>query len=247
MSVRTFRRTLPAAVAALLAAGPTVTADPPAVNPSDVESAVFARTNEVRRQHHLRELTRDPRLDRAAHDLAGHMARTGKFSHEADDRKPWDRTIAAGYDPAFVSENIAWEQAPGSPTAEELAGRLVQGWLDSPGHRRNLLDPDVYDLGVGAARAEDGKWYGVQVFGVPGSKAFEFRVGNETGQAVTYRLGDQSFTVKPDETQIHKLPKPTTFTLNQPESAGGAEPIRREVKGAGGVVLRKEGDRFVAG
>jgi uncharacterized protein YkwD len=42
---------------------------------------------------------------------------------------------------------------------------MVGQWLDSPGHRANLLSSRYSLIGVGAAQARDGSWYGVQVFG----------------------------------------------------------------------------------
>jgi uncharacterized protein YkwD len=236
-------RVFPAAAVVALALAPALrAADPPP--PGDLESATAAKTNELRRAQHLRELRRDPKLDKAAHAYAEYLARSGQFSHEADGRKPWDRTDAAGYERAYVSENIVWSTAEDNPHTDALASRFLKSWAESPGHRRNMLDPDVDDLGVGAARAADGKYYAVQLFGIPASKAFEVRVVNKAGQAIAYRMGDQPATLQPNYTMTHKLVRPTEFALAQP--GAGAEPVRREVKAAAQITVRKEGDRFVA-
>jgi uncharacterized protein YkwD len=42
---------------------------------------------------------------------------------------------------------------------------MVNQWLESPGHRANLLSNRFSLIGVGVAQASDGSWYGVQVFG----------------------------------------------------------------------------------
>ena len=48
-------------------------------------------------------------------------------------------------------------------TAGEIAARVVQGWLDSPGHRENLLEGSAVAAGVGVAQAEDGRVYITQL------------------------------------------------------------------------------------
>lgn len=70
-----------------------------------------------------------------------------------------DRALAAGYPYRKVPENIA----AGQPTAAEV----VRGWMDSPGHRSNILDAELTRIGVGHVL---GGTYGVvwtQVFGTP--------------------------------------------------------------------------------
>jgi uncharacterized protein YkwD len=44
------------------------------------------------------------------------------------------------------------------------AAVAVDGWLKSPGHRRNLLNPNFRLTGIGVARARDGTWYAAQIF-----------------------------------------------------------------------------------
>jgi stress response protein SCP2 len=130
----------------------------------DGAGAVFAEvvrlTNAERGRAGLRALVFDPRLAAAAQAHSEHMAAAGFFAHESPDgRQAWDRVAAAGYQYAKVAENIA----AGQPSPAEV----VAGWMDSPGHRKNILDSDVTQIGVGRA---DGGSYGVywtQVFGRP--------------------------------------------------------------------------------
>ncbi len=121
---------------------------------------VVALTNVERARHGLRALAVDPRLAQAADAHSADMARRGFFAHESPDgRQVWDRAVAAGYAYRKVAENIA----AGQPTAAEV----VHGWMESPGHRANILDPVLTQIGVGRA---DGGPYGVywtQVFGTP--------------------------------------------------------------------------------
>jgi uncharacterized protein YkwD len=211
-------------------------AKPP--DPAAVEQAVVRRTNAERQKVGARALRVDDKLAKAAREFAGFLARSGKFAHDADGRQPWVRTDAAGYERAFVSENIASEQLPNEPGADKLAAGFLKSWLGSEGHRKNLLDPDVYDLGVGVARAEDGKWYAVQLFGIPKDKAFEFRVVNETPGPVTYTLGGQSFTIEPGVTNTHRVGKPLELAIKQPEGVEAAA-VKRTPKAGDKLVIRK--------
>ena len=94
---------------------------------------VVDRTNAERARHGLRALTVDQRLAAAAQAHSADMVRRGFFAHESPDgRQVWDRAVAAGYAYRKVAENIA----AGQRTAEEV----VRGWMDSPGHRANILD-----------------------------------------------------------------------------------------------------------
>ena len=121
---------------------------------------VVDRTNAERAHRGLRPLTVDARLGAAAQAHSADMVQRGFFAHESPDgRQVWDRAVAAGYAYRKVAENIA----AGQRSAEEV----VRGWMESPGHRANILDGDLAQIGVGRA---DGGSYGVywtQVFGTP--------------------------------------------------------------------------------
>ena len=121
---------------------------------------VVDRTNAERVRRGLRALTVDQRLAAAAQAHSADMVQRGFFAHESPDgRQVWDRAVAAGYAYRKVAENIA----AGQRSAEEV----VRGWMESPGHRANILDGDLTQIGVG--RAEGGSYgvYWTQVFGTP--------------------------------------------------------------------------------
>ena len=102
----------------------------------------------------------DARLAAAAQAHSADMVRRGFFAHESPDgRQVWDRAVAEGYAYRKVAENIA----AGQRTADEV----VRGWMESQGHRANILDRDLTQIGVG--RAEGGSYgvYWTQVFGTP--------------------------------------------------------------------------------
>ena len=78
------------------------------------------------------------------------MARHDYFEHEdLSGRSPADRVRASGYHEKLVGENIAY--GPGS--VEEV----VQGWLDSPGHCENLMDPRFAEMGIAHAAGQSAR------------------------------------------------------------------------------------------
>jgi uncharacterized protein YkwD len=136
------------------------------VDADRVERIVVAETNQLRRDEGLAATGPDATLRRTAEAFAAFMARTGKYGHEADGRTPGERARHHGYDWCRVSENISYQWSSADFDTAELAQRLVDGWKKSPGHRRNMLDPDVTETAVAVARsAKSGKYYAVQMFG----------------------------------------------------------------------------------
>ena len=130
------------------------------------ESIVIAATNDFRAAEGRGRLKRDAKLDDAARKFAVHMARTDRFDHDADGRKPGERARAAGYVWCAIAENIAYEYRSSGFATRELAETFVEDWKNSAGHRLNLLDRNLADIGVGVAQSRrTGHWYGVQLFG----------------------------------------------------------------------------------
>jgi uncharacterized protein YkwD len=135
-----------------------------------VESLVIDGTNAFRRELNLEPVGRNPRLEEAAREFAAFMARTGKFDHEADGRKPAERATAHGYRYCFIGENISYEYNSKDFQTEDLARRFVQGWKDSPGHRRNMVKGEATEIAVAVARASakgPPRYYAVQLIGQP--------------------------------------------------------------------------------
>jgi uncharacterized protein YkwD len=102
------------------------------------------------------------RLGAAALAHSREMARTGRFEHEgARGDTPAERVQRAGYDARRIGENIA----AGPTSAEEV----VRGWLDSPGHCANLMDPRFEEMGLAydADARSRGGIYWTQVFATP--------------------------------------------------------------------------------
>jgi uncharacterized protein YkwD len=93
---------------------------------------------------------------------AADMAQHDYFEHEdLAGRSPADRVKTAGYLEKLVGENIAY----GPTSAEEV----VQGWLDSPGHCENIMNPEFAEMGIANAAGQSSKrgLYWVQLLVAP--------------------------------------------------------------------------------
>ena len=124
-----------------------------------MESETERAVNRVRVRHGLRALVSDPVLVRVARAHSEDMVRRHYFDHEdKDGHRVGDRVTAAGIAWHKVSENLAMNAGMDDPVE-----RAVEGWMDSPGHRHNILDSAVTHTGVGIAE-DDGGYTFTQVF-----------------------------------------------------------------------------------
>lgn len=108
--------------------------------------------NQLREAEGLPRLRVDVRLVAAAEAHSEHMAVTGAVSHAgAGGSGANDRVNAAGYDYAFVGENVAaYYETPAS---------VLEAWMTSPGHRDNILATRARHLGAGRALDAAGRPY----------------------------------------------------------------------------------------
>ncbi len=125
------------------------------------EKLIFEKTNAERKAHGLNELTWDPSLANIAREHSMDMAQNDFFSHEnLKGEDPTMRAIRHGYNVrkelggGWYSEGIA-ENIGDMPTGnvigigyvshdpDSIATAQVQSWMGSPGHRANILDPQI--------------------------------------------------------------------------------------------------------
>ncbi|GGV04820.1 hypothetical protein GCM10010260_47530 [Streptomyces filipinensis] len=119
---------------------------------------VLALTNAERGRAGLRPLAVDPLLTAAAQAHCADMVARDFYAHVCPDgSQPWDRARAAGASRRTIGENIACGQR--SPA------EVVDGWMNSPGHRANILKRDFGHLGVGFAGGGRAGTYWAQLFG----------------------------------------------------------------------------------
>jgi uncharacterized protein YkwD len=160
-----------ASAVALLIAGCAIPVGTPAASASTpagasasrygaTEGRIFDLINAERQHQGLPALVYNAQLDRMAKIQAENMARFQKMAHTIPDSQLptlGDRAHYAGYRYGRLAENVAL----GYPNAETV----VQGWMNSSGHRRNILDGGVEETGIGIARSSAGGLYYCQVFG----------------------------------------------------------------------------------
>lgn len=163
------------------------------------EQVVVEKTNEFRKGQGRGVLVRNVALEHAASAYAVFLAKSGRFSHEADGRKIEARTSGSGYRHCTVAENLALNSDSRGFTSERLAELAVDGWKESSGHRKNMMLPGVTEIGVGVARApgSEPKYVIVQLLGRPGHLAVEYRIVNRAQLAVTYRAGHSERVLQP--------------------------------------------------
>lgn len=139
---------------------------------------IFRVTNEVRVQQGLAPLKSNPKLVTAAAGQAGILALRIHSGHDnplASHGDPYARVLEEGLPAGLVGENAATLSAHNRETGHnytyaELAAVIVRAWMDSPGHRKNLLDPTYRYLGCGARAAfllRDPVVYSIQDFYTP--------------------------------------------------------------------------------
>jgi uncharacterized protein YkwD len=135
------------------------------VPPAAAESAaaeVVRLTNESRMRSGLRALVVNPRLVEAARLHAEQMAGWQRLAHTIEGaRYPTmqSRLQATGYGYANAAENVAWNQ--------RTAADVMRTWLNSSGHRANILDAELTEIGTAVAYSVKGEPYWIQVFGRP--------------------------------------------------------------------------------
>lgn len=119
---------------------------------------VVALTNAERASAGLPPLADDPFLAAAAQAHSADMVARAFYSHTSPDgSEPWHRAAAAGSTRGTIGENIACGQR--SPA------EVVHGWMDSPGHRANILKPAFTHIGIGFAGGGSAGTYWTQLFG----------------------------------------------------------------------------------
>ncbi|MFF3730560.1 CAP domain-containing protein [Streptomyces sp. NPDC002476] len=120
-------------------------------------AGVLSLVNEERAKAGCSPVTASASLASLAQDFSEDMAARAFFDHtDPDGLSPWDRASDAGVR-GLAAENIARGQAD--------ARAVMDAWMHSEGHRRNILNCDYRTLGVGVHRGPGGPWW-TQEFGL---------------------------------------------------------------------------------
>lgn len=161
-----------------------------------LHAAIFYETNRQRKKHHLPVFKHSRALEQAAYEHSKDMVEHEFFSHTSPltGKKSFpDRLSLVGLDVGYRAENIAiafaLEYESGRPvftpvqnggyfsytwkgvpldyrTYLDLADTVVQQWMNSPGHRKNILGINYNYLGVGAAFYRKKEFYNIGAFKV---------------------------------------------------------------------------------
>ena len=160
--------------------GLVVSASVTAARAADLEHHVHRLVNEHRTAQGLSPLAFNPEISAIARHHSRDMA-TGRVEvghHGFDTRR---RAVATIVPLHSFGENVAWSQAAGvdglpgqglqrgregqvSMSRTAVANYIVEGWLSSPGHRKNIESPDYELTGIGAAQGSNGVYYFTQLF-----------------------------------------------------------------------------------
>ena len=127
-----------------------------------VEQQILTATNAARRAHGLSPLTRTDVFDGAARLHSADMAlNVGLTQNSSPGWEPWAQVFTSGLDIQSTGENI---QRCGGGTPGQV---IVARWMNSPGHRRNILNPGFTMIGISAVPGAGGAVYYTQTFGGP--------------------------------------------------------------------------------
>lgn len=109
-----------------------------------VKAQMLAGVNRLRAEAGVPPLVEDPRLDAAAQEHAEDMLARGYYDHQSPEgRQVGDRVRAEGYSWRVVAENLA--------AGHVSVDSALDAWMQSSGHRANLLRPNFTDFGFGLA------------------------------------------------------------------------------------------------
>ncbi|MBX4210400.1 hypothetical protein KW783_00310 [Candidatus Parcubacteria bacterium] len=123
---------------------------------------VFSSTNSERLKNGAAVLTENTLLDQAATIKVNDMFTRQYFEHESPTGEhAGDIALSQGYDYIIVGENLALGNFKDDQD-------LVTAWMNSPGHRANILNPKYKHIGIAVKQGQfEGKttWLAVQIFG----------------------------------------------------------------------------------
>jgi uncharacterized protein YkwD len=141
---------------------PTQITPDPTVTPAQMVAQIIALTNQDRASNGLAALTINSQLMSAAEIHANDMAQFEVMDHtlpQAADPTLQSRAAAVGYSYSWLGENIALNY-----TSSQT---LETAWMNSPGHRANILNAEFTQIGVAMAYDVLGEPYYCVVFGKP--------------------------------------------------------------------------------
>ena len=114
-----------------------------------VEEAVLAMTNDLRRRHGLPVFLKDESCQNAARGHSADMFTRNYFSHTDPEGRAVKERLPDNHAIRLWGENLWTGRGYDPSKVQHLARMIMVGWMNSPGHRKNLLAPGYTHLGVG--------------------------------------------------------------------------------------------------
>ncbi len=108
-------------------------------------SQVLVQINQEREKAGLADVALDENLNRLAGEWAVEVGHRDALVHRTDLRK-----LEEEYGYSYMNENLFFSSAEPSPA------RMVAAWMNSPGHRRNLLNAEIDRIGLGMGKSGSG-------------------------------------------------------------------------------------------
>ena len=161
---------------------------------------VLNKVNELRSGLGLQPVTRYQELDAVAQDWSEQQAAANNMSHRPDFTSVYPKGWTTG------SENVAWRTAGG-----DTGALIFDQWLNSPGHYKNMTDPNVNSIGIGFAQTSDGRWYATQNFAA-------YNVSNTTLTQTTSTTSNTTTTTTNTTTTNDTPPSDTPAPQPTPET-----------------------------
>ena len=159
-------------------------------------NTVLNKVNELRSSLGLQPVTRYQELDTVAQDWSEQQAAANSMSHRPDFTSAYPAGWTTG------SENVAWRTAGG-----DTGALIFDQWLNSPGHYKNMTDPNVNSIGIGFAQTSDGRWYATQ-------NVAAYNVRNTTLTQTTSTTSNTTTTTSNTTTTTNDAPQPTPETTS---------------------------------
>lgn len=114
---------------------------------SDItQTNVLEQINYQRDLRGLKPLVEDSRLDKAADNKSTDMIKRDYFEHYSFGLTPWTFISEQDYNYLYAGENLAMDF--------QTSEGMVRAWMSSPAHRKNILNPDYDDIGIGVVKGE---------------------------------------------------------------------------------------------
>lgn len=149
-----------------------------------IRAQALSLLNQSRKEHNLPPLTLEAKLTQAAQGHAGDMLQRNYFAHASPEGKTaGDRYRQVGGSRWRVTaENIAKFTHKPAPVTDVFLKLLQDSWMNSPGHRKNILLQGITEFGFGLAVDAGGNLYAVQNFAGPGADPVASGGGKPIGQ-----------------------------------------------------------------